>query len=61
MQEQLSPATASIPVVGDTELRLANMRRQLEDVFRGLDLVHDEVSAPPTLLIRRVCLNSPMF
>ena len=36
--------TATIPIVKDNELRLARMRRQLEDIFRNLDLVHDEIS-----------------
>jgi hypothetical protein len=35
--------TASIPIVKDNELRLAKMRRQLEDMFRSLNLVHDEI------------------
>jgi hypothetical protein len=36
--------TATIPIVKDNELRLAKMRRQLEDMFRSLYLVHDETT-----------------
>ena len=36
--------TATIPIVNDNELRLAKMRRQLEDMFRSLYLVHDETT-----------------
>jgi hypothetical protein len=39
-----SPVSSPIPVIEDSERRLAKMRRQLEDMFRSLDLVHDEVS-----------------
>jgi hypothetical protein len=35
---------ATIPLIRDNELRLAKMRRQLEGMFRSLDLVHDEIS-----------------
>ena len=38
------PVPSSIPVIEDSERRLAKMRRQLEDMFRSLDLVHDEIS-----------------
>ena len=40
------PATQArdIPILKDNELRLAKMRRQLEEIFRSLDLVHDEIS-----------------
>jgi hypothetical protein len=41
--ESPSPAT-TIPLIRDSELRLAKMRRQLEDVFRSLHLVNDEIS-----------------
>jgi hypothetical protein len=34
----------AIPLLEDAELRLAKMRRQLEDMFRSLCLVHDELS-----------------
>lgn len=33
----------SIPLIKDSEQRLAKMRRQLEDMFRSLSLVHDEI------------------
>jgi hypothetical protein len=33
----------TIPIIRDNELRLAKIRRQLEDTYRGLDLAHDEV------------------
>ena len=36
--------TPPIPIIKDNEQRLAKMRRQLEDMFRSLNLVHDEVS-----------------
>jgi hypothetical protein len=32
-----------IPLIKDNEQRLAKMRRQLEDMFRSLHLVHDEI------------------
>ena len=32
-----------IPLIKDNEQRLAKMWRQLEDMFRGLHLVHDEI------------------
>jgi hypothetical protein len=35
---------AAIPLVKDTEQRLAKMCRQLEDMFRSLELVYDEIS-----------------
>ena len=38
-----SKATA-IPIIKDNEQRLARMRRQLEGMFRTLDLVHDEIA-----------------
>ena len=38
------PASSSIPIIVDSERRLAKMRRQLEDMFRSLDLVHNEIS-----------------
>jgi hypothetical protein len=38
------PPEATIPLVRDSELRLAKMRRQLEEMFRKLDLIHDEIS-----------------
>ena len=37
-------AAATIPFVRDSELRLAKMRRQLEEMFRKLDLLHDEIT-----------------
>jgi hypothetical protein len=36
--------TTTIPLIRDNELRLAKMRRQLEGMFRQLDLVHDEIT-----------------
>ena len=41
--ESQQPAE-TIPFVRDSELRLAKMRRQLEEMFRKLDLIHDEIS-----------------
>ncbi len=38
------PQTTTIPLVKDTELRLAKMRRQLEGMFRYLNVIHDEIS-----------------
>jgi hypothetical protein len=38
------PPEATIPLVRDSELRLAKMRRQLEEMFRKLELIHDEIS-----------------
>ena len=35
---------ATIPMIKDNELRLMKMRRRLEDLFRSLDLVQDEVT-----------------
>jgi hypothetical protein len=40
--DQPSNPRATIPIIRDTELRLAKMRRQLERVARGLHLAHDE-------------------
>jgi len=42
--DQPEPQTATIPIIKDNELRLAKMRRQLEDMFRSLHLVHDEIA-----------------
>ena len=39
-----SPVSSTIPVIEDSERRLAKMRRQLEGMFRSLYLVHDEIS-----------------
>lgn len=40
----MSPTTIPpIPLIKDNEQRLVKMRRQLEDMFRSLHLVHDEV------------------
>jgi len=39
-----TPVPSSIPIIKDSEQRLAKMRRQLEDMFRSLNLVHDEIS-----------------
>ena len=36
--------TTAIPLLEDNELRLAKMRTQLEDMFRSLRLVHDELT-----------------
>jgi hypothetical protein len=36
--------TTTIPIIKDSELRLAKMRRRLEDLFFSLDLVQDEVT-----------------
>ena len=35
--------TPPIPIIKDNEQRLAKMRRQLEDMFRSLNLAHDEI------------------
>ena len=43
-EDQPAPETTTIPIIKDNELRLARMRRQLERMFRTLDLVHDEIS-----------------
>lgn len=34
----------AIPLFKDNEQRITKVRTQLEDVFRSLDLVHDEIS-----------------
>jgi len=34
----------TVPLIKDNELRLTKMRRQLEGMFRSLDLVHDEIA-----------------
>jgi hypothetical protein len=39
-----TPCSPPIPIIRDSEQRLAKMRRQLEDMFRSLDLVNSEVS-----------------
>ena len=38
------PQATTIPLVKDTELRLAKMRRQLEGMFHHLNVIHDEIS-----------------
>jgi hypothetical protein len=43
-EDQPVAQTATIPIIKDNELRLAKMRRQLEGMFRSLDLVHDEIA-----------------
>lgn len=42
--DQPAAHTATIPIIQDNELRLTKMRRQLEGMFRSLDLVHDEIA-----------------
>jgi hypothetical protein len=42
-EDQPKPYTPAIPLIKDNELRLGKMRRQLEDMFRSLYLVHDEI------------------
>jgi hypothetical protein len=37
-------ANTTIPIIRDNELRLAKMRRRLEDLFLSLDIVQDEVT-----------------
>ena len=34
----------TIPIIRDNELRLAKMRRRLEDLYLSLDIVQDEVT-----------------
>jgi hypothetical protein len=43
-EDQLTPPTTTIPIIKDSELRLAKMRRQLEGMFNHLNVVHDEIS-----------------
>lgn len=43
-EDQLTPQTTTIPIIKDSELRLAKMRRQLEGMFNHLNVVHDEIS-----------------
>jgi hypothetical protein len=38
------PVGTTVPMIKDNELRLIKMRRRLEDLFRSLDLVQDEVT-----------------
>ncbi len=42
-EDQPAPETTTISIIKDNELRLARMRRQLEGMFRTLNLVHDEI------------------
>ena len=42
-KDQPAPVTTTIPIIKDNELRLAKMRRQLEGMYRTLNLVHDEI------------------
>jgi hypothetical protein len=42
-EDQPIPQKETIPIIKDNELRLAKMRRQLEDMFRSVHLVHDEI------------------
>ena len=41
--DRLTPRTTTIPIIKDSELRLAKMRRQLEDMFLSLEIAHDEI------------------
>jgi hypothetical protein len=50
-----------IPLIKDNEQRLAKMRRQLEDMFRSLHLVHDEISVASEPPVPRANPRSPMF
>ena len=43
-EANFAPQGGTIPLIRDSELRLARMRRQLEDVARCLNLAHDEIS-----------------
>jgi hypothetical protein len=43
-EDQCTPQTTTIPIIKDNELRLAKMRRQLEGMFRSLELIHDEIA-----------------
>ena len=43
-EDQPKPHTPAIPIIRDNELRLSKMRRQLEDMFRSLDMLHDEIA-----------------
>lgn len=40
---QSSPQATTVPLARDNELRLAKMRRDLEDIFRHLHVAVDEV------------------
>ena len=42
-EDQPKPQTTTIPIIKDNELRLAKMRRQLEALFRSVNLAHDEI------------------
>lgn len=39
-----SVTQATVPLARDNEQRLAKMRGQLEDLFRNLNVIHDEIS-----------------
>lgn len=39
-----TPQVTTVPLAQDNELRLAKMRRQLEQMFDHLNVVHDEIS-----------------
>jgi hypothetical protein len=43
-KDQPTTQTTTIPIIKDNELRLAKMRRQLEEMFRHLNVIHDEIS-----------------
>jgi hypothetical protein len=43
-EDQPIPQNTAIPIIKDNELRLAKMRRQLEDMFRSVYLAHDEIA-----------------
>ena len=40
-EDQPAPETTTIPIIKDNGLRLAKMRRQLEGIFRKIDLIHE--------------------
>jgi hypothetical protein len=39
-----APHAHTVPLAQDNELRLAKMRRQLEQMFHHLSVIHDEIS-----------------
>ncbi len=59
-EDQPAPETTTIPIIKDNELRLARMRRQLEGMFRTLDLVHDEIAVASEAARSRVSPRSRM-
>jgi hypothetical protein len=69
-QDRVRPLPGSIPVIADSKVRLV-LRRQFEDMFRSLDLIHDEIEVaseaarsegqPEIANVLTYCVGSRLF